>query len=102
MKFTIGDVRHLITETLTESQAKAIEAYLNDGTIPKADPCMGCEPNLIRKYIARIQAAESRGEWPPARTVLEGTDVGPSDPEGYTAGTHPGSGKPKAAAKKAK
>lgn len=65
MKYTIGDVRHIITETVTESQATAIEAYLNEGTIPPADPCQGCEPNVIRKYIARIQQEERKGTWPP-------------------------------------
>ncbi len=69
MTYTIEDVRHLIPEALTPSQERGIEAYLNEGVIPEADPCLSCEPNLIRKYISRVQVAQRTGTWPPKKTV---------------------------------
>lgn len=63
--YTAEDVRHLIPETLTRKQAEGVEAYLNEGKVPPADPCSGCDPNVIRKYINRIQHAERAGTWPP-------------------------------------
>jgi len=76
MSYTLEDVRYLIPEVLTASQKEAVESYLNEGKIPPADPCLSCEPNLIRKYIARIQKAERQGTWPP-----EGRIDGPLNAE---------------------
>ena len=67
--YTVDDVRHLIPETLTAKQASGIEAYLNEGAVPPADPCTSCDPNVIRKYINRIQKAEAAGTWPPAGRI---------------------------------
>lgn len=53
--YTIQDVIHLFPEALTSTQIQGIEDYLNNGTIPPSDPCVPCEPNVIRSYIARIK-----------------------------------------------
>lgn len=58
---TLDNVRHIIPEAVTPSQESAINAYLAQGTIPSADPCISCEPNVIRKYISRLQKAERDG-----------------------------------------
>lgn len=69
MTYTVDDVRYLIPEALTGGQARGIEAYLNEGVVPPADPCLSCEPNLVRRYINRIQKAEADGTWPPVGRI---------------------------------
>ena len=76
MTYTIEDVNHLIPEDLTGSQTAAIEAYLNTRVIPPADPCLSCEPNLIRQYIGRIQKAEREGNWPVKKANTGATPEG--------------------------
>lgn len=70
-KYTFEDLAHLFPEPLTERQEAALLDYANNGTIPAADPCVSCEPNLIRKYINRIQRAEESGEFPARRVELK-------------------------------
>lgn len=81
-KYTIGNVAHIIDPYQTASVCLAIEDYLNNGVIPPFDPCLSCEPNYIRTLIAKIQAAEAAGLWPPKEPV----DL---DEGGYTAGVIP-------------
>lgn len=63
--YTFEDVQYLFPEPTTPEVESAIVLYLNEGTVPPADPCQGCTPNLIRRYIGRVQAAERNGTWPP-------------------------------------
>lgn len=68
-KYTIQDVIHLFPEALTGTQIKGLEDYLNNGTIPPADPCIPCEPNVIRAYIARIKQSGVESTLGNAQTV---------------------------------
>lgn len=74
-KYTIEDVGHIIPVEQTKTVKEAIERYLNEGTVPPADPCMSCEPNHIRKLISLIQVAERNGLFPPKREEQETKDV---------------------------
>ena len=58
---TFEEVAHLFPEALTPGQKEGITRYLNEGVVPPADPCLSCDPNLIRKYIARVQTEEKAG-----------------------------------------
>ena len=69
-KYTIADAKTIIPQDLTPNQIQGVEAYLNEGIIPPADPCGSCDPAFIRKLISTIQVAERTGLWPPARTVV--------------------------------
>lgn len=73
---TLEDIRHIIPEALTKAQEDGVNAYLKDGTIPPADPCQSCEPNVIRSLIARIIASdlpepEPAQEYPTTSVDLE-------------------------------
>lgn len=70
-KYTIADAKTIIPQDLTPNQVQGVEAYLNDGIIPPADPCGSCDPNFIRKLISTIQVAERNGLWPPAREEVK-------------------------------
>lgn len=70
-KYTIADAKTIIPQDITPNQAQGVEAYLNDGIIPPADPCGSCDPNFIRKLISTIQVAERNGLWPPAREEVQ-------------------------------
>lgn len=70
-KYTIADAKTIIPQDLTPNQIQGVEAYLNYGIIPPADPCGSCEPNFIRKLISTIQVAERNGLWPPARQEVQ-------------------------------
>lgn len=70
-KYTIADAKTIIPQDLTPNQIQGVEAYLNDGIIPPADPCGSCDPNFIRKLISTIQVAERNGLWPPAREEVK-------------------------------
>lgn len=63
-KYTYEDVEYLIPEPTTPEVQAAIVRYINEGFVPPADPCLSCTPNLIRRYISRIQVAERDGTWP--------------------------------------
>lgn len=66
-KYTIKDVANIVPQDLTPGQIAGVEAYLNEGVIPPVDPCIGCEPNFIRKLISLIKVAERNGYFPPKR-----------------------------------
>lgn len=70
-KYTIADAKTIIPQDITPNQAQGVEAYLNEGIIPPADPCGSCDPNFIRKLISTIQVAERNGLWPPAREEVQ-------------------------------
>lgn len=60
-QYTFEDLQYLFPEVLTPAQESAVVLYANEGVIPPADPCLSCEPNLIRRYISRVQVAERDG-----------------------------------------
>lgn len=70
-KYTIADAKTIIPQDLTPNQIQGVEAYLNDGIIPPADPCGSCDPAFIRKLISTIQVAERNGLWPPHREEVQ-------------------------------
>ncbi len=70
-KYTIADAKTIIPQDLTPNQIHGVEAYLNEGIIPPADPCGSCDPAFIRKLISTIQVAERNGLWPPAREEVQ-------------------------------
>lgn len=63
-KYTIEDVAHLIPVEQTESVKGAVEAYLNEGTIPPEDGCLSCEPAYVRKLISTIEVGKRHGLFP--------------------------------------
>lgn len=67
--YTFEDVQYLFHEELTPAQEAGVVTYINTGKIPPADPCLSCEPNVVRRYIGRVQAAERAGTWPPKNRI---------------------------------
>ena len=55
---TIEEVRDIIGEPLTPNQEYALMDYVANGTIPPADPCLSCDPTVIRKYISKLRQYE--------------------------------------------
>lgn len=85
-KYTIKDVANIVPDNLTTAQRKAVEDYLNKGTIPAPDPCQNCDPNFIRKLIGLIETAKRAGLFPPKRESPEEARVihvndNPTDPD---------------------
>lgn len=66
-QYTIKDLEGIIPTELPHSQVELIEKFLNTGVIPPEDPCLSCEPSIVRKYISVIQSAQKSGLFPPKR-----------------------------------
>lgn len=63
--YTSEDVTSYFSQPLTPNQINGVLAYLNEGKVPPADPCLSCEPNTIRKLIGKVQRVErERGVFP--------------------------------------
>lgn len=84
-KLTIQDVSTIIPVEQTPSVVEAVEAYLNEGTIPPYDPCQNCEPNHIRKLISLLQVAERNGLVKTDRSITH-EDTPDLAEDSYTAG----------------
>ena len=54
-EYTEEDVKSYFHQPLTPTQVAGVLAYLNEGKIPAADPCLSCEPNLVRRLIGEVQ-----------------------------------------------
>lgn len=68
--YTREDVFAFFDEPLTPKQADGVVRYLNEGVIPPADPCQGCEPNKIRKLINAAQREQhEKGDFPRVQGV---------------------------------
>ena len=80
-KYTLKDLEGILPQDLTETQRVAVEAYINDGIIPPADPCLACEPNVIRRLISTVQVAERNGLFPP-KTKAKPKPAPEPEPEG--------------------
>ena len=62
MVYTVKDIEHILPGPFTLGQREAIEAYLNEGTIPPYDPCTSCEPAEIRRMVGVLKRVAARGE----------------------------------------
>ncbi len=67
--YTFEDIQYLFHEPLTPNQQASLVNYVNTGEVPPADPCQSCEPNVIRRYIGRIQKAQRDGTFPKANRL---------------------------------